>query len=405
MEINENSSSYEEMILVRVGEIVLKGANRGKFYQQLIKNIRYRLRDLGKFYVQQSQSRIWISAKEGLLPAEEIILRLESIFGIVSVSKVRRFPSGVDNLWQQLNQYGDELFLERDKTSFKIETKRQDKSFPLDSYEISSEGGFKLLSRFPDKLTVDVHAPEITIYIEVREQIYLYAEKIDAQKGLPVGMSGKGLVLLSGGIDSPVAAWMMASRGMSLDAIYFHTPPYTSDLALEKVLSLAGILAAYLGNFQLHIVDFTEVQLELNNKSPKDMLTIVMRRMMMRIASEIARKNKQKALITGESLGQVASQTLEALITTEEATDLLVLRPLIGMDKDEIVATARKIGSYEASIMPYEDCCTVFVAKHPKTHPDLADAYFAEEELDIDALVSLALDKTETRDIYLRDSF
>lgn len=403
MNIETGKLEYEEIILVRIGEIALKGSNRAKFYQQLIRNIRYRLRDLGSFSIVQSHTRIWISARQGKFPGQKILERLTSVFGIVSASLVRSFPAEEEMLWQQLNQYGELIFAGKEKKTFKVETRRVNKRFPLTSYEVSSKAGSILLDSFRDVLSVDVHDPDITIYIEIRDNIYLFSDKTDAPKGLPVGMSGKGMVLLSGGLDSPVAAWMMASRGMKLDMVYFHTPPYTSEKALDKVASLAAVLAGYVGNHTLHIVNFTAVQLELNEKCPPEMLTIVMRRMMMRVASELALKDSAKALITGESLGQVASQTLEALAATNAVTDLLVFRPLIGMDKDEIVSLARKIGTYETSIEPFEDCCTVFVSKHPKTHPSPEDAVRAEKNLDIEALTANAVANTESREIFLRD--
>jgi thiamine biosynthesis protein ThiI len=254
-------------------------------------------------------------------------------------------------------------------------------------------------------LTVDVHNPDLIFSIEIRDQIYLYADKIPAQKGLPVGTGGDGLVLLSGGIDSPVAAWMMASRGMHLDCVYFHTPPYTGFPVLNKVVRLSKILSQYLGNHRLYIVNFTSAQLALNDCVPENMLTIIMRRMMMRIASKIAINNDLKALITGESLGQVASQTLESVITTEHASELVVLRPLIGLDKDEITVKARQIGTYETSIQPYHDCCTVFVARHPKTAASIEDAERVERKLDLKQLVNEALSNLEVRTVFLHDNF
>ena len=251
--------------------------------------------------------------------------------------------------------------------------------------------GAHLLQTFPDQLRVDVHQPDFVLYVEVREQLYIYNRIIQGHKGLPVGTGGKGVLLLSGGIDSPVAGYMMASRGMELEAVYFHAFPFTSDQAKEKVIELAKQLTAYAGRLRLHIVNFTDIQLTLRDHCPMDMLTIAMRRMMMRIAARIAEENGCLALIPGESLGQVASQTLEALCTTDVVSPIPVFRPLIGLDKDDITQMARRIGTYETSILPYEDCCTVFVAKHPKTKPSLADAEAVENGLDIDALVASAL--------------
>ena len=397
------SNGYEEIILVRIGEIALKGANRSKFYNQLIRNIRYRLRDLGRFDIRQSHTRIWIKPKNEIFPAQEILKRVSKIFGIVSASLVRTFVAEPRILREQLLDYANEVISGKDKLSFKIETRRVNKNFPLSSYEVSSAAGSLLLEKFPTVLTVDVHNPDLVFSIEIREKIYLFSDKIDGPKGLPVGMGGKGLALLSGGIDSPVAAWLMASRGMMLDTVYFHTPPYTSSRALDKVIRLSQILSRYLGNHRLYIVNFTDIQLELNDNCRNDMLTIVMRRMMMRIASRLASQLGFKSLITGESLGQVASQTLEALITTEKASEHIVFRPLIGLDKDEITRLSRQIGTYETSIEPYEDCCTVFVSRHPKTFPSVEDAKWAEQDLDINHLITRGLESVTTQEIFLRD--
>lgn len=399
------NSCFNEMVLVRIGEIALKGVNRNLFFRQLIRNIRYRLRDLGNFHIEQNQSRIWIRPKADEFPAQEILNRISKVFGIVSASFVRVFPADPILLWEQIYDYADQILSKGNILSFKVETRRINKDFPLSSYEISSTAGSLLLEHFPGLLTVDVHNPDLIFSIEIRDQIYLYADKILAQKGLPVGTGGDGLVLLSGGIDSPVAAWMMASRGMRLDCVYFHTPPYTGFPVLNKVVSLSKILSQYLGNHRLYVVNFTTVQLALNDCVPENMLTIIMRRMMMRIASKIAIDNDLKVLITGESLGQVASQTLESVITTEQASDLIILRPLIGLDKDEITYKAKKIGTYETSIQPYDDCCTVFVARHPKTAASIEDAERAEHKLDLEQLVDEALSNLEVRTVFLHDYF
>ncbi len=399
------NSCFNEMVLVRIGEIALKGVNRNLFFRRLISNIRYRLRDLGDFHIEQKQSRIWIRPKADEFPAQEILDRISKVFGIVSASFVRAFPADPAILWEQINDYADHILSKGNIFSFKVETRRINKDFPLSSYEISSTAGSLLSERFSGLLTVDVHNPDLIFSIEIRDQIYLYADKIPAQKGLPVGTGGDGLVLLSGGIDSPVAAWMMASRGMHLDCVYFHTPPYTGFPVLNKVVRLSKILSQYLGNHRLYIVNFTSAQLALNDCVPENMLTIIMRRMMMRIASKIAINNDLKALITGESLGQVASQTLESVITTEHASELVVLRPLIGLDKDEITVKARQIGTYETSIQPYHDCCTVFVARHPKTAASIEDAERVERKLDLKPLVNEALSNLEVRTVFLHDNF
>ena len=412
VESRENRSSdsikYDRILLARIGEITLKGMNRHKFEEQVIRNMRHRLNELGAFTIKPSHSRIWIelgnSQGKSIQPSTPDLLdasddellrvaleRVKDIFGIVSVSPVRRFPGGIDEIERQAIDFVSELLADGQPQTFKVETRRGDKSFPLESPEISERIGGLLVDTFAGQLTVQVKKPDFILYIEIRDQVYLYSSIVKAHRGLPVGTGGNGLLLLSGGIDSPVAGYMMASRGMKLEAVYFHAFPFTSDQAKEKVITLAGILARYSGRIQLHIVNFTEIQLALRDACPPDMMTIVMRRMMMRIADRLADKRGLKALITGESLGQVASQTLEALVTTDIISTRPVFRPLIGLDKDDTVAIARKIGTFETSILPYEDCCTVFVAKHPKTHPAVQDAIDAEQSLDLEALVEAGL--------------
>lgn len=401
----EQSLKFDRILLARIGEITLKGMNRHKFEEQVIRNMRHRLKEIGSFTITPSHSRIWIEWNEAKGetrsesdPVDRLSIALErvkDIFGIVSVSPVRRFPGGIEEIERQAVDFVRELLVDGNARTFKVETRRGDKSFPLDSPQISERIGGKLLDTFGDQLTVQVKNPDFVLYIEVRDQVYLYSSIVKAHRGLPVGTGGNGLLLLSGGIDSPVAGYMMASRGMKLEAIYFHAFPFTSDQAKEKVVALAGILARYSGRVLLHVVNFTEIQLALRDACPPDMMTIVMRRMMMRIADQLAGKRGLKALITGESLGQVASQTLEALVTTDMISTRPVFRPLIGLDKDDTVAIARRIGSFDTSILPYEDCCTVFVAKHPKTHPSLADAVEAERELQIEELVEQGLHAIE----------
>lgn len=410
----------DEIVLARLGEIALKGLNRNRFESQLFHNMQYRLRGLGKYKITQSDSRIWIERKDGPTDTKAVIHAIHDVFGYVSASPVRRIPQDMEVLRNTVAKLGESLFSEEAirinaakksdhvwttslPISFKIECKRIEKSFPLRSYDVCCSLGDLITERWPETTRVDVHQPDVTIYVEIRESIYLYHEIYPARKGLPVGMGGKGMLLLSGGIDSPVAGYRMASRGMRLEAIYFHTPPYTGEDAKKKVIDLAHILARYAGTLTLHIVNFTEVQLTMNKLVPEDMMTIVMRRMMLRIAEAISRERGLKALITGESLGQVASQTLEALVCTDAVAGLPIFRPLIGCDKDETVALAQDIGSFETSILPYEDCCTVFVAKHPKTHPSLENAEKAEAKLDVEALTRLAVSQSEALQIQLKN--
>lgn len=398
---NGNIPACKNLLLLRLGEIALKGLNRNRFENQLLRNLRYRLEAEGDFRVDKRDSRVWIQVSDQTLDQEtqgQMLRKAQSaavdVFGFVSLSPVRQFPCELEVMEAQLLDMAKELFHDGRRHSFKLEVRRVNKNFPLNSYELACHMGDLILDVFPEQASVDVHEPEVTFYLEVRQDAYLYREIIPARAGLPVGMGGKGLVMLSGGIDSPVAAYLMASRGMRISAIYFHTYPYTSNEAKEKVEALAQILTRYTGDMDLYVVDFTECQLALNDQVPEDMMTIVMRRMMVRIACGLAQQEGIPALITGESLGQVASQTVEGLSCTNKVSDRPIFRPLIGLDKEQIIRWSRDIGCYETSILPYEDCCTVFVARHPKTHPSLADAELAERELKIQELTGSALDKT-----------
>ena len=390
------------VILARMGEVTLKGLNRGKFEIQLKSNLKYRLRDYGKLSIFQSQSRIWVEAKEEGNPyfendesAKELLNAVTQVFGIVSASLARKFDGDMDSVLQNASEYVAGLLAEHPEyKTFKVESKRGDKKFPLRSPEICMEVGARILEDFPS-LSVNVKQPDFILQIEIREHNYVYAGKVMGHRGLPVGTSGKGMLLLSGGIDSPVAGYMMASRGMNIDAVYFHSFPYTSEQAKEKVIELARIVSRFSGRMKLHIVNFTQIQLDLYKNSPQDMLTITMRRVMLQIAEQLALKNDCKCLITGESLGQVASQTLEAIGITNEVVDMPILRPLIGMDKESTCDLSRKIGAFETSILPYEDCCTVFVAKHPKTHPKHEDIEKAEANIDIEKMVADGVNNTE----------
>lgn len=397
-------AAYEPLILVRLGEITLKGLNRGRFVSRLIGNMKRRLADLGSFGIEQSHSRIWVrgtgqtSFKDQAL-LNEAVSRLARVFGIVSVSPALEMEADFEGLKRVLLSYAEDILRGAGKKSFKIEARRANKNFPLSSYELCCELGAALLEGWPDQLTVRMQDPDLTFFVEVRDSIYLYHQITEGVRGLPGGMSGRGMLLLSGGIDSPVAGYMMASRGMIIDAIYFHTFPYTGPKALDKVEKLAALIGRYAGRINLYVVDFTDIQLELNKFCPQDMLTIVMRRVMTRIACQLAEKTGAKALITGESLGQVASQTLEALVTTDAVADRPVFRPLIGMDKNDVIGTARKIGTFETSILPYDDCCTVFVSKHPKTHPSLEDARQAERDFDMDGITSRAMEAITKKEV------
>ena len=390
--------TYEKVILVRMGELTLKGLNRGKFEKKLVQNLRRRLDPLGQFRIKLSHSRLWVEPASGeVLPDDPkaILQAVTQVFGIVSASLAWRFSGDYENLRSHATAYMHTILADERPRTFKVETRRADKRYPMTSPQINGSIGGLLLEAYPELLTVDVHHPELTLYIEIRDQFYLYHEIVYGQKGLPVGTSGQGMLLLSGGIDSPVAGYMMASRGMALHAIYFHAFPYTSDRAKEKVIDLARQLAIFSGRINLHIVDFTDIQVTLRDHCPSELLTVIIRRMMMRIASRLAEQKACQALITGESLGQVASQTAEALACTNVIASQPVFRPLIGIDKGETVKIARRIDTYETSILPYEDCCTIFVAKHPKTRPSLDEIEQAETGLDFELLTTQGLDRIE----------
>ena len=391
------------VILARMGEVTLKGLNRGNFETQLKHNLKWRLRSFGKLSIYQSQSRIWIEAKDEDNPnfadassAREIMNAVTQVFGIVSVSFAVKFEGDFDCILKESVKYVTELLQNNpDYKTFKVECRRGNKNYPLDSQEIAAEVGGVILDAFPD-LQVRMKDPDFIVNVEVRDFNYVYSGKIMAHRGLPVGTAGKGMLLLSGGIDSPVAGYMMASRGMPLECVYFHSHPYTSEQAKEKVIDLARIVSGFSGTIKLHIVNFTQIQLDMLKNSPQDMITITMRRVMLQIAERLAKQNNCKCLITGESLGQVASQTLEAINVTNEVVKMPILRPLIGIDKQDTCDISRKIGAFETSILPYEDCCTIFVAKHPKTHPTEEDVRKAEENLDIAAMVESGLKDVET---------
>ena len=383
----------KEIILIKNGELTLKGLNRANFEDALIKNIKRRLRNLGEVNIRKAQSAIYIEPKTEDFDFEEALQRVKLIFGIAAFSRACVCEKDMEDILSKSVEYLKST-MENIRT-FKVEAKRSDKRFPLTSPEICRELGGALLSAFPH-LKVDVHNPDRTVFVEIRDfNAYVRAEQIQGAGGLPVGTAGTASILISGGIDSPVAAWTMAKRGLRLNAIHFASPPYTSKRAELKVRTLLSKVARYSGSINLCIVPFTEIQDKIAECCPEDFFTLIMRRMMMRIAEKIARDNGSLALITGESLGQVASQTLQALVTTDNVANMPVLRPLIGMDKEEIIRISRNIDTFETSILPYEDCCTVFTPKHPKTRPTIELCEAAEKDLPIDQLIEKAIAEAE----------
>lgn len=382
-----------DIILLKLGEIILKGLNRRYFEQKLMANIRRRLAAIGKFRVYCIQSTVYVEAQEPGADMDAAVEALRHVFGIVAIVRAAACEKDKDAITALAKEYlRDEL---ESAESFKVESKRSDKSFPMTSIELSQYVGGELSEAFPN-VRVDVHAPELIVHIEVRDlAAYVHGAPIPGAGGMPVGCNGTAVTLLSGGIDSPVSSYMIARRGVHLIPVHFFSFPYTSQQAKEKVLELAQLLTAYCGHLTVEIVPFTHIQEEIRDKCPEEYFTLIMRRFMMRIAERIALDNNAKAIVTGENLGQVASQTMEAMRSTQDVISLPVLQPLIGMDKEEIVRLARKIGTFETSILPYEDCCTVFTPKHPRTKPKLRDVEIAESALDVDALVDEALQGIE----------
>ena len=382
-----------EIILCKLGEVVLKGLNRHSFETKLMSNIRRRTQKFGKFRIYPRQSTIYVEPMEDSCDLAGAYAGCKQVFGLIAIARAVPCEKSKEAILDTAKAYlGDEL---RKAKSFKVETKRADKSFPMGSIEISQWVGGMLHDAFPH-LKVDVHDPELTVYVEVREDAaYVHAPAEPAAGGLPLGMGGSALSLLSGGIDSPVSSYMMAKRGVVLEMLHFAAPPYTSDLARQKVLQLARELTPWCGRMSVHIVPLTEIQEQIRKQCPEEYFTLITRRFMMRIADKLAKEFDCRALITGENLGQVASQTMEALRVSEDVTDLPVLRPLIGMDKEEIVRIARHIGTFDTSILPYEDCCTVFTPRHPKTKPHVEEVREIESVLDIQGLVDKALSQRE----------
>ena len=387
----------KEIILIKNGELALKGLNRSTFEDILIKNIRKRIKPLGEFEYRKEQSTVAVVPMDDYIDMDEVSDRISRVFGIAAYSRALQVEKDMDVILKNAPEYLAEQL--KNAKTFKVEGKRSDKKFPLKSPEISAEVGGAILSAFPH-LRVDVKNPEILVTIEIREKFaFIRGNQTKGAGGMPTGTAGKSSILISGGIDSPVAAYMMAKRGLVLNAIHFASPPYTSPQSEEKVHNLLGQVSRYSGNITLFTVGFTEIQEEIRDKCPEDLFTLIMRRFMMRIAQRIAEKEESKALITGESLGQVASQTLNALACTDAVVSMPVFRPLIGLDKEEIIKVSRKIDTFDISIEPYEDCCTVFTPKHPKTKPQISVLENAEKALDVEALINRAIENTTIKNI------
>lgn len=384
--------------LIKYGEIGTKGKNRYLFEDALCRQIRRSLKKVdGTFTVTKEQGRIYVDT-EGEFDYEGAVEALKKVFGILWICPMLQIEdNGFDDLACKVNEYLKNVYGNEKKT-FKVDARRARKNYPKNSMEINMDLGEKILDVYPEQFTVDVHKPDFYLNVEIRNKINIYSERIPGPGGMPVGTNGKATLLLSGGIDSPVAGYMIAKRGVIIDAVYFHAPPYTSDRAKQKVVDLAKLVADYSGPINLHVVNFTDIQLYIYEQCPHDELTIIMRRYMMKIAEYFALKEDSLGLITGESIGQVASQTMQSLAVTNEVCTLPVLRPLVGMDKQEIINISEKIGTYETSILPFEDCCTIFVAKHPVTKPNLKQIKKSELKLNekIDELIQTAIDTTET---------
>lgn len=386
-----------QAFLIKYGEIGIKGKNRHLFEDALMKQIRHALKPVeGKFFVRKEQGRIFVEA-ESAFDYDEVIAALQQVFGIVGICPmVQAADEGFDKLAKTVNDYLRKVYGDREM-SFKVNARRAKKSYPRTSMEINADLGERILAAFPN-MKVDVHKPDVMLDVEIRDQIYIYSQIIPGPGGMPVGTNGKAMLLLSGGIDSPVAGYMIAKRGVKIDAVYFHAPPYTSERAKQKVVDLAHLVARYSGPINLHVVNFTDIQLYIYEACPHEELTIIMRRYMMRIAEHFAKETGCLGLITGESIGQVASQTMQSLAATDAVCTMPVFRPVIGFDKQEIVDIAEKIDTYETSIQPFEDCCTIFVAKHPVTKPNINIIRRSETHLEerIDELVQTAIETTET---------
>ena len=390
-----------EIFLLKLGEIILKGANKRQFENKLRQNIRRRMKAYGNFDVYILQSTVYVEPEDDSADVEGAWEACKSVFGVNSICRCRPCEKNLDAIFAAVEEYlGDELDCAR---SFKVESKRSDKQFPMGSIAISQEIGGRLAEAHPS-VAVDVHHPEYTVYVEVRDHAaYVHGPALPGAGGLPTGVGGRAMCLLSGGIDSPVSAYMMAKRGVEIESVHFFSYPYTSQLAKDKVLELARLVTRYSGKMTVNIVSFTEIQEAIRDNCPEEYFTLIMRRFMMDISQRLAREDGCGALVTGENLGQVASQTMEAMTVTGAVVEMPVFMPLVGMDKEEIVTIARKIGTLETSILPYEDCCTVFTPKHPKTKPTLGQVLHAERKLDREALIARALESVEKVKVAFHD--
>ena len=382
-----------EIFLMKLGEIVLKGANKRQFENKLRQNVRRRMKPYGNFDVYIMQSTVYVQPMDEEADVDGAWEACHSIFGVVSLCRCRPCEKNLDAIYNAIEEYlGDDLDCAK---SFKVESKRSDKAFPMTSIAISQEIGGRLAEAHPH-VEVDVRHPDYTVYVEVRDlAAYVHGPAEPGAGGLPTGVGGRAMCLLSGGIDSPVAAYMIAKRGVEIECVHFFSYPYTSQLAKDKVLELARLVTRYSGRMTVNIVSFTQIQEAIRDNCPEEYFTLIMRRFMMEISQRIAKDDGCGALITGENLGQVASQTMEAMTVTGAVVDIPIFMPLVGMDKEEIVTIARKIGTLETSILPYEDCCTVFTPKHPKTKPTLGQVIHAERELNREALIAQALESVE----------
>ena len=383
----------KEIFLLKLGEIVLKGANKRQFEDKLRQNVRRRMKVYGNFDVYIMQSTVYVEPMDEECDVDGAWDACHSIFGLVSLCRCRACDKNLDSIFHAIEEYlGDDLDCAE---SFKVESKRSDKAFPLTSIGISQEIGGRLAEAHPT-CRVDVHHPAYTVYVEVRDMAaYVHGPAEPGAGGLPTGVGGRAMCLLSGGIDSPVAAYMIAKRGVEVECVHFFSYPYTSQLAKDKVIELARLVTRYCGRMTVNVVSFTQIQEAIRDNCPEEFFTLIMRRFMMEIAQRIGKQHGCDALITGENLGQVASQTMQAMAVTGAVVDIPIFMPLVGMDKEEIVAIARKIGTLQTSILPYEDCCTVFTPKHPKTKPTLGQVTYAERNLDREALIQQALESVE----------
>ena len=390
-----------EIFLMKLGEIVLKGANKRQFENKLRQNVRRRMKPYGNFDVYIMQSTVYVVPEDDQADVDGAWEACHSIFGVVSLCRCRPCEKNLDAIFNAIEEYlGEDLDCAK---SFKVESKRSDKQFPLTSIGISQEIGGRLAEAHPT-VEVDVHNPEYTVYVEVRDlTAYVHGPAEPGAGGLPTGVGGRAMCLLSGGIDSPVAAYMIAKRGVEIECVHFFSYPYTSQLAKDKVLELARLVTRYSGRMTVNIVSFTEIQEAIRDNCPEEYFTLIMRRFMMEIAQKLAKNDGCGALITGENLGQVASQTMEAMQVTGAVVDIPIFMPLVGMDKEEIVTIARKIGTMETSILPYEDCCTVFTPKHPKTKPTIGQLIHAEEKLDRQAMIDKAVETVERITVKFHD--